>query len=68
MTKKDELKSLLAAKYDMQVEDILDTTMIIDIIGGKRDLAANLKEKFDVELSVSDLENASDVSDLAELL
>jgi 3-oxoacyl-ACP reductase-like protein len=68
MAKLDDLKKLLANKYDKKIEHLEDTTSIADIIGGDHHLAAHIKEAFDKELSVSELENASNISELANLL
>jgi acyl carrier protein len=68
MSKKEELKKLLADKYDKKKEDLTDSTSISDIIGGDKKLAGYIKDKFEVELSNSDLEGASDINDLANLL
>ncbi|MFJ4153266.1 hypothetical protein ACIPZF_00430 [Pseudomonas sp. NPDC089752] len=63
-----EVKALLAKKYGKKVEDLEDSTLIKEIVGNASKLPAYLKEAFDVDLSISELEGASDISDLVNLL
>ncbi|MCG8293111.1 hypothetical protein [Pseudomonas entomophila] len=68
MAKIDDLKTLLATKYDKKIGDLEDTTSLSDVIGSDKHLSSHIKEKFNKELSTSELENASTISDLSELL
>ncbi|HAB01659.1 MAG TPA: hypothetical protein DCE25_01500 [Pseudomonas sp.] len=54
MTKKAELKTLLAEKYNLQEEDIDDTTPITQIVGGDKNLGSHLKDKFGEQPSITE--------------
>lgn len=68
MATKAQLKALLADKYDYKEADIEDTTSISEIVGSDKKLGSHLKDKFDVELSTQELEDAETVGDLVKLL
>ncbi|WP_252089298.1 hypothetical protein [Pseudomonas sp. MWU13-3659] len=68
MAKIDDVKQMLAKIYDKKIGDLEDTTSLSDVIGGDKHLSSHIKEKFNKELSTSELENARTISDLSELL
>jgi acyl carrier protein len=68
MATKTEIKALLASKYGIKEDDILDDTPLSDIMGSDNKLGSYIKDQFDVELSTGELEGASNVDDLAKLL
>ncbi|QWA30305.1 hypothetical protein [Pseudomonas sp. RC3H12] len=63
----DELKALLADKYDQKVEDLTDTTPLNEVVNNNK-LAGYLKEKFNIELSADELEDVDTIASLADLL
>ena len=68
MATKTEIKALLASKYGIKEDDILDDTPLSDIMGSDNKLGSYIKDQFDVELSTGELEGASNVDDMAKLL
>lgn len=56
MTNEVKLKALLADKYDVNEDEIDDTTLITEIIGGDKKLGAHLNEKFGKQPSVKEEE------------
>ncbi|MDF9619589.1 hypothetical protein P5705_18235 [Pseudomonas entomophila] len=67
MAKIDDLKGLLAEKYGKEEDDIEGTTLIAAIVTDKN-LATHVRDKFNKEISTSDLENLTDINSLVNLL
>lgn len=68
MAKVDDLKTLLANKYDKKTEDLSGNTPLSKVVGADKKLALYLKDEFQVELSASELEKADTIDALANLL
>lgn len=64
----DKLKTALADKFGKNREDIKDNTPIKDIASNNSALDELLKTEFNAELSIRELEDASDVLALSKLL